>query len=894
MAARWLSILVRRSTARPWLTVAVALAVAAAALAYTARALTFQTSNVRLLPATAPYAQRYAEYLQDFGELNDIVVVVQSPTPDEATRYVDRLVAELTRGGLDESRLTYRVDPQALAGRALLYLPLERLIELRDQVVDYQELIDGYAARPTLARLLEAVNERLGQAIVGHFIDFGLDTRPAGDTRFLQIVLEQMTARLTDGVAAYRSPWETLGGGIGGTTAPRYFASRDARYLFVFVEARRQRGVFADNRATVEAIRGTIRTLRDEFPATEAGVTGSPAISSDEMVTAFADSKTAGVVALLATLALLLAAFRSVAGPMLMLLALAVSLAWSLGITTLVVGHLSIFSVMFISIVVGIGIDYGIYVLFRVQEETALGAGIPEALERTARRTGPGVLLGALTAAAAFFVLTLTEFRGIREFGLISGIAILMAFLSMVTLFPALLVLLKPRRAPAPPAAGAGAPPASAWLLRLLRSPGWIVTGAATLTALALVTAPGVTFDDNLLRLQAHGVESVRWEELMLAGAGRSGLAALATADTLVDLRARADAFARLASVSRVDSILTVMPDRQADKLPLVASLAVMLAPVRVAPPPALVAAELRAPAESLGRRLALAVTEAPTPRPDLQRLQALAEQLRRGLQGELAPAARASLEALQGELALDFEGQLHRLQANLDARAINPDDVPPAVRRRYVGASGRFLMRIQPGIDIWQHAGAARFVGELRQVDPEVTGAPIITFESIRLMRRGYLQGTVYAMLVVLALAALMFRDTRDTLAALLPLALGLCWTLGLMPLAGLSFDLANVWALPLLIGTGAEYGVNLVTRFREARITPVPPLARGTVLAVLLNGLTTIAGFGSLMVAHHRGIFGLGLLLTIGAATSLVSALLVLPAAVRVATGRRNRPGN
>ena len=52
---------------------------------------------------------------------------------------------------------------------------------------------------------------------------------------------------------------------------------------------------------------------------------------------------------------------------------------------------------------------------------------------------------------------------------------------------------------------------------------------------------------------------------------------------------------------------------------------------------------------------------------------------------------------------------------------------------------------------------------------------------------------------------------------------------------------------------------------------------------MAVIVNGLTTIAGFGSLMVADHQGIFGLGLLLTIGAGTSLASSLLVLPVLIR-----------
>ena len=68
------------------------------------------------------------------------------------------------------------------------------------------------------------------------------------------------------------------------------------------------------------------------------------------------------------------------------------------------------------------------------------------ALERTAARSGPGILLAALTAATTFYILTIAEFRGIREFGFISGCAILLAFLAMMTVFPAALVLIERRR----------------------------------------------------------------------------------------------------------------------------------------------------------------------------------------------------------------------------------------------------------------------------------------------------------------------------------------------------------------------------------------------------------------------------------------------------------------
>jgi predicted RND superfamily exporter protein len=137
-------------------------------------------------------------------------------------------------------------------------------------------------------------------------------------------------------------------------------------------------------------------------------------------------------------------------------------------------------------------------------------------------------------------------------------------------------------------------------------------------------------------------------------------------------------------------------------------------------------------------------------------------------------------------------------------------------------------------------------------------------------------------------ALSLLMIRRLRETLLARVPLVLGFLWTIGLMHVFGLKFNLANVWGLPLIIGTSAEFGLNVVLRCLEGREHGGPLIARSTVMAVALNGITTIVGFGSLLVADHRGIFGLGLLLTIGATCALVASLVVLPVLLRVVAGR------
>jgi hypothetical protein len=168
--------------------------------------------------------------------------------------------------------------------------------------------------------------------------------------------------------------------------------------------------------------------------------------------------------------------------------------------------------------------------------------------------------------------------------------------------------------------------------------------------------------------------------------------------------------------------------------------------------------------------------------------------------------------------------------------------------------------------------------------VDPDVTGTPIITYESIRLMEQAYRQGTIYALVLVTGLSVLMLRRLRESVLAVVPLLLGSLWLAGLMRAFDLKFNLANVWGLPLIIGAAAEFGLNVVIRSMEARTHGGPLLPRSTVMAVLLNGLTTAAGFGSLLVAHHQGIWSLGLLLTIGTGACLASSLLVLPVLIRL----------
>jgi hypothetical protein len=246
----------------------------------------------------------------------------------------------------------------------------------------------------------------------------------------------------------------------------------------------------------------------------------------------------------------------------------------------------------------------------------------------------------------------------------------------------------------------------------------------------------------------------------------------------------------------------------------------------------------------------------------------------------------------LQTQTYRDFVTSFQRLQANVNPRTVGLADVPPEIRRKFISDRGDFLLQVHPGVDIWDRDGAERFVRDLRTVDGDVTGTPVITYEAIRLMERSYKQGTVYAIILVSALTFLMLRRIRETLLALSPLALGMTWTAGLMFLFDVKLNLGNIFGIPLILGTAAEFGLNIVMRFIEGRDHGGPLVARSTIMAVFVNGLTTIAGFGSLLLAAHRGIYGLGLLLTFGMFASLAAALVVLPVLLRIFGGKPHHP--
>ena len=121
--------------------------------------------------------------------------------------------------------------------------------------------------------------------------------------------------------------------------------------------------------------------------------------------------------------------------------------------------------------------------------------------------------------------------------------------------------------------------------------------------------------------------------------------------------------------------------------------------------------------------------------------------------------------------------------------------------------------------------------------------------------------------------LLGLLFRNFKRLLLALVPVISGILFMVGVMGGLGISFNLFNIVAAVLIMGLGVDYGIFMVNKISQN-------VDDHTERAVFVSGLTTLAGFGALVLARHPALHSIGLTVLLGISAAIPSALLVIPA--------------
>lgn len=882
------------------------LALAVVCSYWTATHLGYQTNPNDLLKPDARYHKKFLQYLKEFRDEEDFIIVVSGPGFERNRECVEWIAGRIKEHTELSKNLFYKINFAGLEDRSLLFVDEKELEKIDAQLEQFSKVMRKSGWQLNLNTMLDTAQQQLDPDYMEEEGNWD-KMQP-----FLQDFINNLN-NLADRLEGRQKGIEVQSFGNlieeGSQMAElekqkaehEYLSFNKGQVMLVTVMPERKTKVtdFFPNAGTIKYLRGIIEEARAKFSGLEIGLTGEPVLGQDEMEASTKDCAQSTTITLVLISLLFFFAYREFWRPFFAIVALLIGVAWTMGFATVSVGHLNILSQAFVAMILGLGIDFGIQLNGRYEEALSHGKSVPEALEEMMSTTGGAIITGGSTTAAAFFTMCFNQFRGLAELGIIAGGGVLLCLASEMIVLPALLALRDRNRESLAKTADVthwGSGGTDRFLKKYAKEVA-IVAGAATV--MAIWSLRYVDFDYNLLNLQSKHLESVQFERKLLDSGSKSTIFGISIVDTLDQAKERVEKFKKLSTVLDADSITSMIPENQPAKMKIIKKIRSRLEGAKIE--------------DDISKTVNVSKA-----RDSLRQLKEKTEWLTRmarrfgGEEGKMAakvfekltpPIDRAlnafssvdqaevgrRLNAHQYAVFSEMQKNLLLLKKQRYDKELTQEDVPPEILSRFRGKTGKIMIQIYPREDVWEREPLARFVSDMRTVDPDVTGTPVQNYEYIGLLRDSYLQATGEAMIAIAVLILVHFRSLRLTTLTLLPLGLGMAWTLLAMPILGIRFNPANIITLPLVIGAGVAYGVYTVDRYREMGTADIWGTSTGK--AILLSALTTTIGFGSLIPAKHQGIASLGTLMTIGIAMCMIAALYVLPALIELSSRRNNR---
>jgi hypothetical protein len=865
--------------------------VLAGALALTALAavaasrLSIETRLVDLLPEGSPAAEDYRLFLERFGGVELVYAVITAaaepggPEPGEGAdparlvEAADRLAERMARApGVAGARSGLSAQDEEFVFRRVL--PRAPLLAADPEAVARR--FDPAAVRARVRELRERLRTPAGAAAA--------DLLAADPLGFAEALAGEAAAPLAAGTGG--APVDPVSGA---------FLAADGSAALVAIEPAAGELDSAAGRALAAALDRAAAEVEGELGGgIEVHAAGGPLYAAQDEAILRADLVRTVTGSAVGVALVLVLAFGAVREPVALLAAVGAGIVWTGAVAALTLGAISAIGVGFASILVGLGVDYGIHGAARYRQRRLDGRPPEAAIGEVRRAIAPAVLASAATTCLAFLVLALAHFRPVRELGLVVAAGVVAVLAATVAVGAPLVVLLDRRRpeartgpVEAPQSPGATPPWPSSTpgrpgrdggrgddrgskgrLWRALgtaaeavaglgaRRPWTVLAAAALFAAAAALALPRLEFEADPRAFRPPGHPAHAAEELL---AERFGVG-LDSATLVVEGSSRDQVLARAAAAATaVRRAIAAAPGSAGATVTTAADWL---------PPPAVLAERARA----------------------------------RG--GERAAAAAAALrEALAGEgLA---EAPFRPALAVLDAMAAGepPPPVPLAewpewVRRGVVSERGAAVaVRLAAPLGVWPEGPPPAVIAAGLEAAP---GAAVASLPRLAAELRALLAGDLrrlggWALAAVAAAVLVSFRGRPlPALLALAPVSLGLLWTLGLVAALGVPLDAFSLLVAPLLVGIGIDDGLHAVhgaVGKGGLGLHGLHGAAASAGRAMALTTLTTAVGFGGLVLSRLPALARGGLLVALGTVLCLAATLLVLPAAGALVSRRRSR---
>ncbi len=852
------------------------------------------TTRQGMVREDLPVQADFLAYMAEFGSPTQLVAVLEGES-DDIKKAADAVAEKLSQETRWVRNVFYRVDVEAFRQSGLYFLPIEDLGAFRDFLAaeparNRTLFVDQDL--PALLGLADRSASGASEGVLTHPV-LGLAVAALDNwASLLETDEDQVELGLDHAI-------EELARGLLGAETwvdpDGYLLSTDHRLAFLFIQQTDSSDSASFIVPFMDHVRKEVTATLADHPGVTVGFTGWPAAIEEDYTLLTNDLPRVSLLATVLVLAIFLAAFRSLYRTLFVFVPLGCGVIWTLGLTVVVLGHLNYLSSVFVGILFGLGIDFGIYFIRRFDEERMGGLAPAEAIHRTLTTAGQGVVTGGLTAVVSFLALGATDQPAFAELGIVAGMGVASVLVATLFLLPPLLVRFPPRLKGVRTEVSSPLLEGSARLV--LRRPG-IVTGVFAAVVLVLAFhMPRIDFDFNLNNLLPAESETLRVLRDMEKRSPYTDQFIAIIADDLEEARRVHTAVEAVPTVRRVESLASVIPPEIGAKKRLLEEIALLLPNRREGVSPTVDPALLRRRLEPLIARLEEAQEDAfSSGRVEavkvadalLVPLLSVSEALREPKAATRQAAFEEALFAGRNRLVQQFERML-------EAEPLAMDNLDPVIGERFVGRNKKMAVLAFPTEPIWNPDFLDRFVTEVRgaaesvldsneEGRQRVTGFAVVYQVTGPSIRRGFDHATGVAGIVVAIMLLIDLRRVRAALMALTPLLVTVIVLLGGMAWIGIDLTMATQVAFPILFGLGVAYGVHMVHRLSENPDAGASRAVGTTGKAIGLAAATTMAGFGAMTIAKHSALVGFGTILATGIFISAVTALFFIPALATV----------
>jgi uncharacterized protein len=844
--------IVKASTRFASLTVLVALTLAIAAGFYTTRNFSINTDINTLISPNLDWRKRDNQFDTAFDRDSTILAVVDAPTPELTSAASAALEQKLSGDTKHFASVQPLGSGEFFEKNGLLFLPVAEVGQITGQFESAAPLIEIMAGDPSLRGLTGALETGLAGVKRGQ-IKLDSTERP------FSLIARTVENVLNTGKGTFS--WREL-------VSDKPLTDADRRSFIEFKPILDFNALEPGKDAT-DAIRQAARDLNlaGEYGA-RVRLTGPVPMADEEFATVQDGAVVNGIGTVLVVLFILWMALHSSK----IIFAVFVNLFIGLSITTaaglMMVGSLNPLSIAFAVLFIGLGVDFGIQFSVRYRSERYKGNDLRSALANAAERSAVPLSLAAMATASGFLSFLPTDYKGVSELGEIAGVGMLVAFLSSITVLPALLRLLNPP--------GEKEPVGYAFLAPvdhfLEKHRVVIIVGTLLVAVAGLPLLYFLSFDFNPINLRSPKVESIA-TFLDLRKDPNTGANAI-NVMTGSEAEAR-NIEARLKKVPEVLSVMSLdsfVPEDQPAKLKLIAQGAKILNPalnpdsIDPAPSDAENVEALKGSVESLRR------TAGDAKGPGAVASRRLADAL-----SKLADSNQATRDKTQAIFVVPLKIELDQLKNSLQAQPVSLKTLPANLVSSWKTKDGLERVEALPRGDPNDNETLRKFAGAVLAAEPNAIGGPVSILKSGETVVRAFIHAGLTALIVISLLLWLALRRITDVLLTLVPLMVAGAVTLEICVLIGLPLNFANIVALPLLLGVGVAFKIYYVTAWRSGRTNL---LQSSLTRAIFFSAMTTATAFGSLWLSSHPGTASMGKLLALSLVTTLAAVLLFQPA--------------